>query len=252
MPTAAGLYYAVQEREAGRYPLVLIHGAGGSHLHWPAEIRRLPGHTVYAIDLPGHGKSEGLAQHAVDGFATHLLAFLNALRIAKAVLVGHSMGGAISLYNAIHHSERMAGLVLVGSGARLRVLPEILENSASAMTYPNVVEMIIHQSYGPTAAPRLLELGRQGLLDTRPTVLHGDYLACDRFDVMDQVENISAPTLILCGTEDNMTPPRYAQYLANKIPNASLTLIPEAGHMLMLEQPEAVAQALLKFVTRLN
>lgn len=252
MPITSGLYYAEQRSDTGRFPVVLIHGAGGSHLHWPPELRRLPGQPVYTLDLPGHGKSEGLGQQSVQGYAQAILEWLDSLQIEKAVLTGHSMGGAICQYLGLHHPERIGGLVLIGTGARLRVLPTIIENSASAVTYPRAVEEIIHRSYSDTADPRLIELGREALLDVRPTVLHGDYLACNNFDLMDEVEKIQLPVLVITGTEDQLTPPRYAHYLTNKIPDARLVLIPMAGHMVMLEQPRLTASHMLDFLTRLN
>lgn len=252
MPISAGLYYAEQKSDTGRFPVVLIHGAGGSHLHWPPELRRLPGQAVYALDLPGHGKSEGLGQQSVEGYAQAVLEWLESMQIDIAVLTGHSMGGAICQHLGVHHPEKCGGLVLIGTGARLRVLPSILENSAGALTYPRAVEEIIQRSYSDSADPRLLELGREALLDVRPTVLHGDYLACNDFDLMGEIETLQPPTLVITGTEDQLTPPRYAQYLANKIPNARLVLVPQAGHMVMLEQPRQTASSMLAFLTRLN
>lgn len=252
MPIAADLYYAEQRSDTGRFPLVLIHGAGGTHLHWPSEVRRIPGQPVYALDLPGHGKSEGLGQQAVSEYAEAVIAWSDAVGFDQAVFTGHSMGGAICQYLALHFGERVAGLGLIGTGARLRVLPEILENSASAITFPRAVDLIMQKAYAANADPRLVELARQRMLEIRPTVLHSDYLACDNFDLMAQVENIQVPALILTGLEDQLTPPRYAQYLVSKIQKSTLVLIPEAGHMLPLENPQKVASELLNFLMRLN
>jgi pimeloyl-ACP methyl ester carboxylesterase len=252
MPIAANLYYAEQSSDTGRFPAVLIHGAGGTHLHWPSEVRRIPGQPVYALDLPGHGKSEGLGQQSIADYARAVLAWLDVLQIPQAVFIGHSMGGAISQFLGLRHPERTAGLGLVGTGARLRVLPELLENAGNPLTFSAAIELISRRSYAPTTDPRLVELAANRMTEIRPSVMQGDYMACDQFDIMDEVQNIQAPTLVITGMEDEMTPPRYAQYLANKIPNAELVLVPEAGHMVMLEQPEIVARELLNFLARLN
>lgn len=252
MPITAGLYYAEQRSDSGRFPLVLIHGAGGSHLHWPPELRRMPGQPVYTLDLPGHGKSDGLGQQSIQAYAEVVLGWMQALGIEKAVLTGHSMGGAICQYLGRHYPERVGGLGLIGTGARLRVLPSILDNSASAVTFPRAVDEIVRCSYSSTADPRLLELGREAMLEIRPTVLHSDFVACDNFDLMEEVEQIEPPALVLTGADDLLTPPRYAQYLANKLPVARLVIVPQAGHMVMLEQPRQVASSLLDFLTRLN
>lgn len=86
------------------------------------------------------------------------------------------------------------------------------------------------------------------MLNTRPSVLHNDLLACDRFDVMTRLANIHVPALILCGTEDEMTPPRSSQYLKDNLPNAQLHFLEATGHMLMLEQPEAVVKLMKQFL----
>ena len=86
------------------------------------------------------------------------------------------------------------------------------------------------------------------MAETRPSVLYGDFLACDAFDEIGRVASIRQPSLILCGADDQMTPVRYAQFLADGLPRATLKTIPDAGHMVMLEQPMAVAKALADFL----
>src|SRR5512144_1734171 len=98
MPVAASLYYfSHNEDERSRPPIILIHGAGGTHLSWPPEVRRLPDQRVYAVDLPGHGKSEGIGRQSISAYARNLVAFMDAAKLSKAVIVGHSMGGAVAL-----------------------------------------------------------------------------------------------------------------------------------------------------------
>ena len=99
-------------------PLVLIHGAGGTHRHWPAELRRLPDRTVYALDLPGHGRSDGAGFSTVSAYREALFEFLEAEGLEKVVLAGHSMGGAVVQDFALHYGSRLAGM---GLGARLFV-----------------------------------------------------------------------------------------------------------------------------------
>src|SRR5512140_3865565 len=122
MPSAAGLYYFAHGAELVTLPpVILIHGAGGHHLYWPAQVRRLHGERVFALDLPGHGKSAGVGHHSVQDYSAEVLAFMDAMKFSRAVLVGHSMGGAVALQAALDAPERMLGLGLLGSAARLRV-----------------------------------------------------------------------------------------------------------------------------------
>lgn len=249
MPVAAGLYYfSHQEENYSRPPVILIHGAGGTHLHWPPQTRRMTGQRVFAPDLPGHGKSAGVGLQSVKDYAEAVIEFMQAARLNAAVMVGHSMGGAIALTLALDFPARVLGLGLAGSGARLRVLPAILEGTADPSAFEATVKMINDLSYGPRVKPRTKELAALRMAETRPSVLHGDFVACNEFDVMDRLGELSVPTFVLCGAEDKMTPLRYSEYLRDHIRAARLQTLEGAGHMLMLEQPQAFTDALADFL----
>ena len=240
-------FYFSGGNEDDRLAVVLIHGAGGNHLFWPSAIRRLAGYRIYAPDLPGHGRSTGKGLQSVGAYVDSLLSWLEEVSIYRAVFVGHSMGAAIALKLAIELPEHVLGLGLIGASARLRVSPELLESAANPTTFTNAIDKIMAWSYSPQAPPRLAENARAQMLKTRPSVLHGDFLACHGFDETDNVAAIRCPTLVICGEDDRMTPPRSAQSLANAIPSARLALIPAAGHMVMIEKPQVVADLLAGF-----
>ena len=243
-------FYALYQGDVqGRNNLVLVHGAGGSHLDWPAPLRRLTGANVYDLDLPGHGRSQGTGRSSIAAYRDSLLGFLDSLGLERAVVVGHSMGGAISLDSALHYPDRLAGLILVGSGARLRVAPAILTGILS--DFEATVDLVCDYAFGPGATEQLKRLGRQRLLRTLPEVLRGDYAACDAFDVMERLGEVRCPTLVIGGTADRLTPSKYSIYLRDHIPGAELVLVDAAGHMVMLEKPEVVTKAVSKFVARL-
>jgi pimeloyl-ACP methyl ester carboxylesterase len=250
MPVSGNLYYSLHdEKDTETPPVVLIHGAGGTHLYWPPEIRRLRGYSIYALDLPGHGKSSAVdGQQAVEEYASYIIQWLEALRLRRAVIVGHSMGGAIALSLAILHPEYVVGLGLIGAGARLRVLPELLNYVADQTTFYKAIDLLVACSFSASTPARLVELASHRLVETRQSVIYGDLMACDRFDVMDHLGSITQPTLVVCGAEDQMTPLRYAQFLSRSIPDARLDVIPGAGHMVMLERPDRVADSLLSFL----
>ncbi len=231
------LFYTVSGRRGPA--LILIHGAGGSHLHWPAALRRLSGATVYAIDLPGHGRSEGPGRERIEDYAADVIRFMDAVGISRGVLVGHSMGGAIAQMTALLAPERVAGLVLVGTGARLRVAPVLLDGIL--LDARRAVALITEWAWGPEADPVMVARGRRMMERVNPQVVWGDFAACDRFDVRERIGEITAPTLVITGSEDRMTPPKFGQWLAERMPGALFVLVERTGHMVMLERPDRVA-----------
>jgi pimeloyl-ACP methyl ester carboxylesterase len=250
MPVVSELYYHLYQGSGFEtLPVVLLHGAGGSHLSWPPEVRRLAGVRVYALDLPGHGKSPGRGQQSIAGYARAVLEWLASVGLNRAAFIGHSMGGAISLEIALQNPESVLALGLVATGARLPLPPDILTDAASSTTYRKVSEAIRRLAFSPAVDAQLVDLVIHRMAEIRQSVMYGDLLACQEFDVTGLIERIHRPTLVLCGSEDRMAPLRYSQFLADTIPSGRLAVIPEAGHMVMLERPQAVALALEGFLS---
>jgi pimeloyl-ACP methyl ester carboxylesterase len=230
--------------------VLLIHGAGGSHQNWPPQIRRLTGQRIYALDLPGHGKSEGIGRQDIDEYGKAVIEFMKTARLSSAVLVGFSMGSAIALSLALRYRKRIIGLGLVGAGAKLRVAPAILEMAASSNTFMSAVETIIENSYSAEVDPQVKKLALQQMAETRQSVLYGDFLACDAFNVMERLEKIQVATLLICGGADRMTPPNRSDYLRDHIQGAQLHIIEGAGHMVPTERPDEVADLLAGFLEK--
>ncbi len=253
MPTAAGLYYTNHnEGRKDDSPVILIHGAGSSHLSWPAEIRRMNGQRVLAVDLPGHGKSNGVAQQSIRAYTEQMMEFLTALGLYQAVFVGHSMGGTIALDLAIQHPEHVAGLGLISTGAYLGIDANFLEDLTNPLTVPAALLKFSTQAFGSSASPALVEKCMGVMQETRTSVLQGDFWACANVDLRESVGQIEAPTWVIVGSEDKITPVAYAHFLVDRIAAARLQMIPDAGHMAFLEQPARVAQGLQQFLTALS
>ncbi|MHB8777685.1 MAG: alpha/beta fold hydrolase [Anaerolineales bacterium] len=253
MPALAGYHFFAYEAEqhSKRPPVILIHGVGGNHLIWPPQIRRLADERVYALDLPGHGQSEGTGRHSIDEYADDILAFIKALKIRTAVLAGISMGSAIALTVALKYPKTVTGLALLGGGAKMRVASKILETAGNSNTFRSTVGMINENCFSANTSPSLVQLSKQNMLKIRPPVLLGDFLACNEFDVTDQLEKIKIPALIVCGSKDKMMPLKYSQSLHEGLANSQLQVLENAGHMVMLEQPARVASLLKKFMDEL-
>jgi pimeloyl-ACP methyl ester carboxylesterase len=254
MPIASEIYYFAHEAKGldeERPPVILIHGAGGTHLSWPPQIRRLDGERIYALDLPGHGKSEGVGRHSADEYADDVLTFMKETKLRAAVMVGISMGSAVALTLALKFPKKVLGLVLLGGGVIMPVSAEILESAGNPNTFESAVDYVNENSFGPTAPKDLIELSKQKLMEIRPPVLLGDFLACNEFDVSGQLSKINVPTLIICGSEDKMMPLKYSHVLRDGIANAQLHVADKAGHMVMAEQPDQIADILKKFLDEL-
>ncbi len=251
MPIAAGMYYANSAGGSRRQPpVILIHGAGSSHLDWPAALRRLPGCRVLALDLPGHGRSAGVGLQSLDALADRLVDFLEALGLYQAVFVGHSMGGAAALSLAARHPANVAGLGLIASGAYLAVPPALVQELSSQVTYAIGLQSIEARLSGSKTPPGMLEEAARLLRETRPSVLYADWLACSRYDLRDRVAGIRVPAWLACGTADRATPLAFSHFLASRLPDAELQIISGAGHLIFIEEGEALAKGLLGFLRR--
>jgi pimeloyl-ACP methyl ester carboxylesterase len=249
MPTAAGLHYFLHDGGSARnFPLVLIHGAGGDHLSWPPEVRRLPGCRVITLDLPGHGKTPGPGCQSVNDYVRHVAEFMDALGPARAVFIGHAMGGAIALALAIDYPDRVAGIGLISTGPRLPVPSAVLDNAANRSTLPLAIKSLVEMSLGYETPAGLKEILFKRLAQVRPTLLLDDLLASDQFDCADRLADIHIPTLVICGTDDKIAPIHFSKVLSNQIPGAALQTVEGAGHMLILEQPVRIAKLISIFL----
>ena len=238
------------ERYGTGEQVVFIHGSGGSTMSWYFQKGRL-GESIETIlvDLPGHGKMKGEKSFdSIDDCMKSVLETVRAIGLNRFYIAGHSMGGAVAMLFAFEHPEMLKGMILIGSGARLKVLPQILNGIREDKE--GTVARIINLAFSKKAAESLKESSLKEMIKTDAQVLYNDFYACDRFDLMSSLDKIHVPTLIVCGKDDLLTPPKYSHYLADVIKGSSLVLIGDAGHMVMLEKPKEFNDAIMDFVKK--
>jgi len=233
-----------------RRTIVFLHGSGGSHHTFRDQWAGLRGAVRMVIpDLPGHGRSGGTPLESVDACAAWVVDFVKEIGLERFLLAGHSMGGAIALQAALERLKGLEALVLLGTGARLRISPVIFEGIGGRFREfaPELVGWMTSAS-----SDLLREDITNDVLSTRPATFLADFHACNGFDVMSRVGEIRVPTLVVNGDDDRLTPLKYGEYLAANIPGAVLKIIHGAGHLAMLEKPTEVNAVISSFVHSLE
>jgi len=237
--------------KASRHAIVFLHGAGGSHHTFRDQWAGLKGAVRLVIpDLPGHGRSGGSPRESVDACAAWLVDFLEEIRLDRFILAGHSMGGAIALQAALGRLKGLEALVLLGTGARLRISPVIIEGIGEQ--FKAFAPELVGWMTSAASTDLLREDITKDVLSTRPATFLADFHACNGFDVMDRLGEIRVPTLVVNGDDDRLTPLKYGEYLAANIPGAVLKIIRGAGHLVMLEKPAEVNAVITSFVHSLE
>jgi pimeloyl-ACP methyl ester carboxylesterase len=229
--------------EAIAMKLIFVHGSGGCKESFRYQVEHFDGSE--AVDLPGH--PEGELCPTIPEYVEWLRAYIVERDYRDVVVVGHSLGGGIALQQALSYPEELRAIITIGSGARLRVLPMILETLEKAIQNPDLFQQFLEEG-SSQLDPELTEVLRRRSYENGPAVSLNDLRACDSFDIMDRIGQISVPTLAICGTEDVMTPPKYSQYLTANIPGAQVVIIPGGTHMVYAEKPVEVNRAIDEFL----
>lgn len=229
-----------------RGSLVFVHGAGGTHQKWAGQLEEgIEGWLVTALDLPGHGASSGSALESAAAYADTLVDFIKQSAMPRPlILVGHSMGAIIVLQTALNYPDRVDGLVLIGSGARMPVNPQMLEQLAKGTFDTGFLKI----AYGPEAPAELVQSELEQMAGVPQLQLFIDFNACNNFDVSERLGEINIPTLILVGDKDKMTPLKASQYLDEHIKNSVLHVVNGSGHHPMLEKKAETNQAIRRFL----
>lgn len=223
-------------------PLFLVHGASGCADTWIPILLDLSPFDVWAASLPGRPGSPGAPATTPGDAARFFRTIVDSLGLASPLVVGHSLGGAIGIELALDHPDRVGGLVLVASGARLKVAPAIL-SAARQATGP----LPLDTAFGPATPRAVIDAYHRGIAAVPAATAYADWLACDGFDRRAQLGEIRARTLVLHGDADLMTPTKFQVFLEERIPAASRVELPGCGHMVPWEAPDRFGAALRRF-----
>jgi pimeloyl-ACP methyl ester carboxylesterase len=238
-----------REQGEGRPPVLLLHGAGGSSLHFAELVTPLGRHRrTVALDLPGHGSSDPLEippspDELLERYRDLVAEAAERLGLGRFVLVGHSMGGAIALQFALAFPDRLSGLVLVATSARLKVAPTLL--ATIRQNFDELPTLMAAMGYSAASDQGQVEAWAQRQIQAPQDVVLADFMACARFDLRHRVGSLSCPTLVVSAADDRLTPPELQQQLVALIPRARLEILSRAGHFLLWERPVPLARLIL-------
>jgi len=241
--------------DAEKPTLLFIHGAGMDHSVWMLQARYFAHHgfNAVAIDLPGHGRSAGPVRSSIEAMADWTADVIDALKVKQSIVIGHSMGALISLEAANRRPAKVSQLLLLGIAPAMPVHPALLE--AAKADQPLAADLVSSWGHGPTGhfggnrAPGgwLMGHARKLLSKAKSGVLHNDLAACQAYDQGPaSAGKLRCPALVVSGDHDRMTPMREGAKLAGMIEDAVVSTIDGAGHLMMVEKPDATLDVMIE------
>ncbi|MEO6565740.1 MAG: alpha/beta hydrolase [Casimicrobiaceae bacterium] len=251
------VYTGSRALAAAQTSVMFVHGAALDHSVWALQSRYFAHHgfNALAVDLPGHGRSAGAPLASVDAIADWLVDVLDTIAVEQAVLVGYSMGALAALSCAARHGPRVSKLALLGPAVPMGVSDALLDAARAddhlAFELINGWSHSAGKQLGGNQVPGLWMTGASMRLLERsgPGVLHTDLRACvDYVGGLDAAAAVHCPSLVILGARDIMAPPRGAQALIAALERPTVVTLPDTGHAMMAEQPDAVLDALRSFV----
>ena len=237
--------------------IMFIHGASMDHTVWALQGRYFAhhGYSILAVDLPGHGTSEGPPLQSIEEMAEWTATTIDAISPTPVILVGHSMGAMVALETAAQNPVKIAAMALAGIAVPMSVNPHLLTQTAQEP--PAAIDSIVAWAYsqrsqlGGTTVPGLWMLGGGRKLIERNASgqLYVDFKACDSYSRgLESAANVNCPTLIIAGNDDKMTPPKASEALRRALTYSRIEYIKGGGHMMMIERPDQTLDVLKDFL----
>jgi pimeloyl-ACP methyl ester carboxylesterase len=246
-------YTANHAIDPAKRTVAFVHGAGLDHSWFGLQSRYFGYHgwNVLALDLPGHGHSAGPAYDNVPAMADWVIRALDAVRIPKASVVGHSLGTLVAVEAAARHPQRVERIALIATGYPMSVSDAFLDaakrNEYTAFDMHTIWGHAPQVPFGGNPNPGMWMYGdTQARLERlAPGVLYAGLKASNDYRFSGTVK---CPALFILGKRDMMTPVRAAKALQDAIPGAKTVVVDYSGHSLMAEAPDATLDALIDFL----
>jgi len=249
-------YTAAHALDPAKPTVAFVHGAGLDHSWWGLQSRWFGYHgwNVLALDLPGHGRSEGPPLPTVEAMADWVVRALDANGVARAGLVGHSMGSLVALDAAGRHGSRVERIALIGTAVPMKVGEAFLDaakrNDQAAYDMETIWGHAAQVPFAGNPNPGMWMYGDTlaRLARLAPGVLYNDLNACNAYaGGMDAATKVKCPALFILGRRDVMTPPKAAADVAKAIAGSRTVQIGPSGHSLMAESPDDTLDSLIGF-----
>jgi pimeloyl-ACP methyl ester carboxylesterase len=246
------IYYLIKkasEQQNYKKALIFIHGSGEHTFVWARQLKGIDSPIpLISLDLPSHGKSSHFEHLSLDLYVDSVKELKETLNFKKIIFCGHSLGGAVAQAYYFRYPEDVSALILMSTGAKLRVLPRILEDSKN--NFNEFLKTIDVGAFYRKTIKRLINDYVAEVAKMDPMVVHQDFSICNDFNVLDKLETITIPCLIIVGKADKLTPVKYHKYFHKHLPTSELHIINKAGHSVMVEKPSKVNIIIEKFLRK--
>jgi 3-oxoadipate enol-lactonase len=240
-------------------PVLLLHGIGGGKAIWAGSVAALAaaGFDAIAVDLPGYGGSQGVEPGGMPVMAAAVLATMDALGLAQAALVGHSMGGMVAQEVAVVAPARVSALVLACTSAafgrpegdwQARFVADRMKPLDEGLGMPGHAAALVPPMLGPAAGRAGVALASEVMAAVPEATYRRVLAAIVAFDRRAALPSITTPTLCLAGSHDPTAPPKVMRGMADRIPGARYAELAGAGHIANVETPAAFDAAVIDFL----
>jgi 3-oxoadipate enol-lactonase len=248
----------------GSTPIIFLHGFPFDKTMWNGQLDFLKSKfRMIACDIRGFGKSTDEESHlSIDLFSEDLIAFMDELNIDKAIICGLSMGGFIALNALKRFPERFEVLILCDTQCiadtpevkekRYKIIDDIINNNGVAKFNEGFIESVFHQDSIRNKRDLVEKLRRVVFGNSDNIIVKGLVALAERSETCSALNEVTIPTLIICGSDDEVTPLDQSEFMHSTIKGSLLHVIHNAGHVSNLEQPQEFNEQLLNFLTEIN